>query len=373
MKVYLDGIIYSLQSVGGISRYANELILGLSKSQNDIKVLMHRKFYNKPPISESKLKFVSILPTIFKNTLLKYLSYPADQFITNHLLNKLKITEGVFHSTYYTNYSSIKVPMVITVHDLMHEILPDFNNIKSKLFLIKKRQAIMSADAIICISHNTAKDLLRYYNIDPKKIAIIYNGVSDIFTTKSSSEILAQFLSTHKINAPYFLYVGSRKSYKNFNSFIKAFAAWNKNRDYKLVTVGGGNFTLSELAYIEILGLKNQLISFSHVSDLDLAILYQGATGFVFPSLYEGFGLPLLEAMSMGTVVLASDISVFKEIGKDTPIYFNPNDTDSIIEALDLSLKDNEKRIQAGLIIAKEFSWQKTVAETMNLYKKISV
>lgn len=368
MKVIFDGIIYSLQPQGGITRYANELISGMSK-HNDVEVLMHKTRYNESPVQSENCTPVS-LP--FTHKLLKYLSFPVDTFFTKRFISKKKYTEGIFHSTYYTHYKNLSIPQVVTVHDMIHERFDHFDTWSGRIFKKRKKKVVESADHVICISEQTKKDLQEKYNISKEKISVVHHGVSATFFEKPTDAEIEKTKQTHSITKPFVLFVGTRGAYKNFEAFISAFATW-KNKDVDVVVVGGGALTKPEQQLLEILNIKSRVHALGNVSDAELRNLYTSAKALVFPTEYEGFGLPLLESYACGTPVIANDIPVFREIAADTPFYIDPKNQTSFHNAFDNVISSvDEDATMYRETLARSFTWEKTVQETIKIYENLN-
>lgn len=367
MKVIFDGIIYSLQPQGGITRYANELISGMSK-HNDVEVLMHKTRYNESPVQSENCTPVS-LP--FTQKILKYLSFPVDTFFTKQFISKKKYSEGIFHSTYYRHYKNLNIPQVVTVHDMIHERFDHFNTFSGRIFMKRKKKVVESADHVICISEQTKKDLQEKYNIPKEKISVVHHGVSATFFEKPTESELQVTLQTHSITKPFVLFVGTRGAYKNFEAFISAFATW-KNKDVEVVVVGGGAFSKPEQQLVEVLKIKERVHALGNVTDEELRNLYTSAKALVFPTEYEGFGLPLLESYACGTPVIANDIPVFREIAADTPLYIDPKNQISFHDAFDAVLRDvDEDATMYRETLARSFTWEKAVEKTKEVYKRL--
>lgn len=372
MTIYVDGIIYSLQKSGGITRYTNELIIGLLNQGNKVVLIMYPNPLNYP-LSHTNLKIIEG-KSLFKGNIKfkKYLDYFLCKHRTKRYLREHGTKNDIFHSTYLTHYKNLKIPQVITVLDTTREKFPDsFDHYSNKIFSHLTKGAIKRADAIICISRQAADDLSKYYKLDKKKINIIYLGVNSSFKTRTQEE-KDVFRISKGLSKPYLLYTGTRARYKNFERFAEAFAKWKNKNDFLLVVVGGGKFTTEELNFFDRLGIRSNIMNFDFATtEEELTMFYGSACAFVFPSLSEGFGLPLLEAMASGIPILASDIPVFREIAQDIPLYFDPYNRESIIDALNRSLKDNRQKIEAGIRLVKKFTWENTINETIKVYNKL--
>lgn len=268
----------------------------------------------------------------------------------------------VIHETYYSK-SQIgpAAPRVVTVHDMIHEKYKE--NYKLLDPTAKEKEAsVKRADQIICISHKTKEDLVYYYNVDESKISVVYHGVEPL----SDCHIIPAARSK-----PYVLYVGNRGYHKNFRVLAKAYASNNEiNKNYDLVCFGGGVFSTDERKLFENLRIK-----VDHLSGVDevLAGLYKGASLFVYPSLYEGFGLPPLEAMSYGCPVLCSASSCLPEIAGKGAMYFDPANYHELAEKMNQILSSDlvkDELIALGYSRSQDFSWTKTAQDTLDVYKK---
>jgi len=360
-----------LQKDGGITRYTNELVSGYAHQGHTVVLFMHPHSYSYPP-PHKNIQVIYIKPLLeINNRLSRYIDYFFCKPQITGYFKKNNIQSGIFHSTYFTFYKDSKIPQIMTIYDLTREKFPkSFNYIINKVFRTITKKSLQESDAIICISKQTANDLCSYYKIEPNKTDAIYLGVNPTFNIKTQ-EKKDSFKLSKKIFKPYILFVGKRSTYKNFKKFTEAYADWEHKNKFSLVTIGGGKFTKKESNSMEKLGLNNNIISFDLVTEKELVMFYNCTHSFVFPSLSEGFGLPLLEAMSCGTTILVSDIPVFQEIAGDIPYYFDPYSKESIVKALDNSMVKNQSKIDDGLELVKKFTWENTVKKTIKVYEKL--
>ncbi|TGL90246.1 glycosyltransferase family 1 protein [Leptospira congkakensis] len=278
---------------------------------------------------------------------------------------------SVFHPTYFQNYflankQQSKTKSVLTVYDCVHELFPEYYGQSN--FILKNRKGLCeSADHIICISNTTKKDLLKLYgNISENKISVVH---------------LAGDLSTEPRLKPlfpypdYILFVGNRSDYKNFKVLLDAFFHLAKTKKFHLVCVGGGEFSSSEKRWIKEYQLEDLVHQVLFSSESVLANYYQNAKVFVYPSLYEGFGIPLLEAMSVGCPVLCSDIEVFHEVANDAAYFFDPKDPFDLQSKLS-SLLDSETTrkdlAKKGYTQVNKYSWNQCADEHIRIYQKLS-
>lgn len=274
----------------------------------------------------------------------------------------------IIHETYYSiKPTGLGKFRVLTVYDMIHELFSEeFTN--DSITTKAKKAAISRADHIICISESTRQDLHRLLEIDKSKTSVVYLGHSLIHDIKQS-------LSGPPKEKPYLLYVGNRGGYKNFYAFCQAFAssAFLK-KEFDIVAFGGGMFNNSELTFLKNLNLEQQIHHLSGNDDL-LQTFYQNATLFVYPSLYEGFGIPPLEAMNFECPVACSNTSSIPEVVGDAGIYFDPYSIDSMREAFEIATNSSEIRtelISKGRQRIKIFSWEKCVTETAKVYTTLA-
>jgi glycosyltransferase involved in cell wall biosynthesis len=280
----------------------------------------------------------------------------------------------IFHSTYYALPYWPELRSVVTVHDFIYEkfssLLGDAHD-----FIQQKKYVIERADAIIAVSHSTKEDILEYTAAEEEKITVIYHGVSEAFLDQAPSEEKKKaFREKHRVGNPYWLYVGPRGLYKNFGTFLRAFVKVAPCTDGYLIAVGGE--PKLEPWQVDLL-IRNRLDQkvrlFSEVDDEALSLAYSASVGLVSPSLAEGFGIPLLEAMACGTPIIASDIPVFREIATDSALYFNPYDEEALAEAMTKVLDETtrENLTRKGQRRVANFSWDTASCILGSVYKSL--
>jgi glycosyltransferase involved in cell wall biosynthesis len=358
MRILYDHRIFSVQKFGGISRYFCELASNLSQRKGiEVKI---STLYNENSYYESLTKSKPILSGInFKG------KYHAVKFLneiyTRHNLSKKKF--DIFHPTYFDSYHIGKSPYVITVYDMIYEKYPCYF-IGDPITEIKKT-VVMNASKVIAISESTKKDIVSIYGMEPEKITVI--PLATKFGEIAPSNMY--------IPKRYILFVGNRIWYKNFKQFCESISdILQEDMDLHLVFAGSSPFTEAEHNFLVKIGIANKTIYYPVNSDSQLSTLYRNALVFVFPSLYEGFGIPMLEAMECGCPIAASNKSSLPEVGGDAALYFDPTYSESISKVIrSIIYSDNVRRnlIQNGYIRAKDFSWTKTADATLKVYEEM--
>lgn len=293
-------------------------------------------------------------------------------------LNSRKYNLDIVHSlnTGPSFFKLKKQKYVITVHDLIPLVFPQTR--PYKVFLIYKYllpRTLRKADKIIADSNSTKSDLVKYFNVPAKKIEVIYLAADERFKLLTDDEVRT-IRQKYNLDFLFILYVGGLAPHKNLITLIKAFhKAKLKGIDHKLVIAGKKRWKYKEIfSSIDALHLQDDVIFTGYVPDEDLPGLYNAADLFVYPSLYEGFGLPLLEAMACGCPVIASNSSSLAEVVGDAGILFNPYEVDELTKSICTVLNDIESKYNfrnKSLERAKDFSWNKCAMETLNVYKDV--
>lgn len=354
MKIFYDDIIFNLQKAGGISVYWHELINRILTDKYDVFFIEHE---NENNIFRKDLE----IPTFKK---VKEKNIPIN--ILRYLPLTLKVSpNSIFHSSYYRVSNQKNVLNIVTVHDFTYEYY--IKGLAKKIHVIQKKNAIEKADGIICISENTKKDLLKFYpNVNEDKIEVIYNGVSDDFYKIEDSK--DEFYEKYH-NQKYIMFVGDRSDYKNFGIALNVVG---KLKDFKLIIVGGKNLSENELEEIEGT-LDGRYEHLKGISNDKLNILYNNAFCLLYPSSYEGFGIPVIEAMKAGCPVIAMNRSSIPEVAGDAGILVDSEDYNEFInEIKKLENKSYRTDIELkGYNQAERFSWKKTYNDTIKFYNKI--
>lgn len=364
MNIFFDHQAFSLQNYGGISRYFCELITGIGNT-NEFNAHLSLLWSNNVHLSEYNLT-TSRYPFPRRSRFLKK---------SNQLYNSLDygIRQcDIYHATYFDDFLSKSVgstPFVATFYDMTYELLSHrfIELAGDSLIISQKKKIALRASHLIAISESTKQDMIELLGIPPEKITVIHLGSS--FTPR----IVTGSTTREADKRPYILYVGNRSSYKNFVPFLKAIAHLLIKYQVMLVCAGGGDITAEEQSIIKTLDVAG-LVQHKVINDAILPELYRGAVAFVFPSLYEGFGIPILEAFSCDCPCVISDCSSLPEVAGDAALYVNPYDSGSMEQAIDRIINDTALRadlIQRGQQRLKVFSWEGTVRRTVELYKQI--
>ena len=365
MRVFYDHQIFCEQAFGGISRYFYELIKGAQEM--DLYIPISDVRYTENVFSQL------LQPDEHWLTHAKFKGKKDLVRLINHFNTQYKVrrTEfDIFHPTYFSQ-SALKnrqgKPMFITVLDMIDEKYHAGQQKFSKL-IRHRNKIIHAADHIIAISENTRQDIITHFNIDPAKVTTIY-----LASSLETAAIAACPKNTD--TPPYVLFIGSRKGvHKNFGNYLQALSIMAQEmKEMRFVFGGGGHFTEAETTAIAQVGLSDRIIYEPIRSDEDIIRLYKNASLLIYPSLYEGFGLPLVEAFSCGVPCATAKGSCLEEVGGDAARYFDPLDpTDIASVAIELLNNPDgcEGLVSKGYERARIFTWKNTVIQTNALYRK---
>lgn len=367
MRVLFDHQAFTDQEYGGISRYYFELISRFGADEN-------------VPRSSLLLSSNAYLNSSYDSRVVNF--FPKRSFkgkkriirFVNELSSNFQLTRGefdIFHPTYYNPYFLKRIgqkPFVVTFYDMIHE---KFSNRYTSLELDKelvlnKKLLFQKASKVIAISQTTKNDIMEIYGVSGENIEVVYLG-SSLQPTEVS------FKPSLVLAEPYLLFVGNRDKYKNFRFYIESVAELLKKESILFVCAGGGDFRDDEKELLKKLGIAN-LVRYYPIDDNRLSNLYSNALAFVFPSLYEGFGIPVLEAFSCGCPCLLSKGGSLPEVGGEAARYFDGEDSESVVSSLrdiicneslrnELSLKGYER--------IKQFSWDRMYKDTIGVYNSV--
>lgn len=357
IPIIYDYQIFQEQRFGGISRYFCEIIRRLD-CEYKIAIRFCINYY----LTSWHIcnNYIPLPRFIYKH----YARFfkKRNYYFAKKILKKEK--KLLLHPTYYDSYFLKHIgtnPYVITVHDMIYEKFPHFFT-DSQDTIKQKKEVISKAKRIIAISENTKKDIIEILGINPTKIDVIYHGTS-----------MKSYSGEYKLELPckYLLFVGDRTPYKNFQRFMEVFSDLHK-KDQELYVV----YTGSKLHKHEINQLPSEALKYAiHIkaSDEALSELYSRALLFVYPSLYEGFGIPILEAYACHCPVAISNTSCFPEVAGDAAVYFDPYSNESMRKSIaNIIYNENERQrlIELGNIRLKRYSWEIAAKKTQETYQK---
>ena len=359
MKIFFDGGIFSRQKIGGISRLGFELIKELGKKK-DVEQIFYRGLYvdNYSFRKEWFSKYYGFKrPDFLKGRILNFL----DTIGVNYFYNLHADKNVIYHSLYYRVPQKPKGPVVLHVYDMIQELFG--GTAKTMQF---KKKAFDTADLIICISESTKKDLCRLYPIDPQKVVVAYPGVSEVFFKNRATVQKPE-------QRPYMLYIGGRNyAYKNFDILLDVFIGKKYFLQFDLVVFGGEKELIQSHQEAVKKYNRGNWLRREFGDDEKLAELYSRATLLIYPSLYEGFGIPPLEAMACGCPVVASNASSIPEVVGDAGLLFDPNNSNDLAEKIEKVLNDKEltkNLLEKGKIRARQFTWNAMAGEIYGAYK----
>ena len=360
ITVLFDHQAFEMQKFGGISRYFYELIENLPLHSELSLRLTTNHYLREGACRPFQGMYVPERPY-------KWFKGIVKQWNRKGSIKWLHRGDyDLFHPTYYHPYFLEELPAnkpyVITVHDMNHELFSASLG-RAEQMKAWKHETILHASRVIAISEQTKADLLRFLPVEEDKIDVIYHGIQQ------------QKQPYNGLHLPerYVLYVGDRNGYKNFDRFWNVFVRLAAEDQHLCLICTGKPWRSWEQERIEKSGLNKRVLHFQ-ANDLELGQLFQQARLFVYPSLYEGFGIPILEAFLNESPVALSRASCFPEVAADAGEYFNPEDETSIYETLSHLLKDEERRqelIAKGKSRVQLFTWEETVRKTLDTYQKV--
>jgi glycosyltransferase involved in cell wall biosynthesis len=285
----------------------------------------------------------------------------------------------IYHAPGYILPYNCPVPSVVTVHDLIAIKYPLWCQYESEwYFRLFFRKGIEQANKIIAVSHTVKTDIIETYAVDPEKIEVVYHGISNAFRKINDKEKLAAVASKYNLPDQYLLFVGNLEPKKNIVNIIRAFHQLMNEPgfNHKLVIVGRKGWKYESIfKVVNDLNLQKDIFFTGYVPLEDLPSIYSMATVFVFPSLYEGFGLPVLEAMACGLPVITSNRGALPEISGDSAIHVDPTNINDIAEAISGVVSDRilrEELAVKGLYRASKYNWNETAKNTLKVYTSIS-
>jgi len=370
MKIVIDARFYGLEHAG-LGRYAINLLEQLQRldKKNTYKVLLQKKYYK-------MLKFPKNWEKIEVNASHYGLK---EQLVLPFIINKLK--PDLVHFLHFNIPFFLRGHFLVTIHDMtMHRQKRDASQLPLPLYLAKRipykiifRKAVNDSKHIFVPSEHVKEDVAKHFSIERDKITVTHEGFPKM---DEYSGVKASLLRKYKLNSDYFIYVGNAYPHKNLKRAIEALSLLNKDRSKKVlfaIATSKDKFEDRLKKEAKLLNTENFVRFLGFIPQKDLSGLLKNSIAFVYPSLSEGFGLQGLESISAGTLVLASNIPIFKEIYNDKVIYFNPYDFTSIAKTMETSLEmkeeERESFIKRSQKFIKRYSWVKMAKKTYRIYE----
>lgn len=288
---------------------------------------------------------------------------------------KIDVFHGLSHEI-PAGIQQMNLKTVVTIHDLAFKVYPKFFPfVDRKIYDIKFRYACEKADAVVAISESTKQDIIRFYDISEEKIKVIYQSCDSNFLVKKTDEERAAVLEKYGLPSEFLLYVGSIIQRKNLLTIIKAMEQLPNDLDIPLVVVGSGKAYFKKIKkYLTTNPIRNRIIFTKKIQFSDLPAIYQQAQLFIYPSVYEGFGIPIIEALYSGTPVISSPISSLPEAGGASSFYVDPTDSEAMKDGISKILEDSDlrqKMISDGRKYVRKFDAEKVTEEMMGLYASL--
>ena len=285
----------------------------------------------------------------------------------------------VFHAPHYVLPQAVRSRSVVTIHDCIHLMFPQYlpNRAASLYARTSMRHAARRSDRILTVSEASKRDILHFFDVKPEKVVVVHNAIDEGFWVAPRAEDVERVRERYQLEHGFVLYVGNIKPHKNLVRLIESFAELRKrgHEALKLLIIGDEISKLPALRRaVHSHKLHKHVRFLGYLPDETLSILYRLAAVFVFPSLYEGFGLPPLEAMACGTPVVTSNVSALPEVVGDAAVLVDPTNPKDIVDGLHRVLTDPAlaRELSAkGLVRAREFSWEQSVARICDLYREV--
>ncbi len=370
MRIGYDGK-RAAKNLTGLGNYSRWLVGDLSKQYPENEYLIYTAAVKDAPRVKNffSLDNIHLRLPLSNNFLWRRMGILKDL-----IKDRVKIYHGLSQELPFA-IQHTKIKSVVTIHDLIFIKFPEhYSWIDTKIYKWKTTSACAIAHKIIAISENTKKDIIDYYKVSPDKIEVIYQSCDEHFKTILPTNELNSIKAKYNLPEKYILYVGTIESRKNLAVLVKAMA--EINTDYKLVVLGKKKSYFSKIVapIIKKLSLDNRILFFENLEFQDLPGVYQNAKLFVLPSYYEGFGIPIIEALYSKIPVIAATGSCLEEAGGPGSKYFKPDDVEELIATIKSVIDDpvlSSKMIENGTQYVEKFDTKKLCTQVMNCYKSI--
>src|SRR3954454_3170856 len=355
----------------GIGTYIRNLLKQLARLDHDTEYVLLTRQEDLPVAAQLGPNFRSVLEPSPNYSIREQIHVPWVL---------MRERPDVFHAPHYILPAGVRAHSVVTIHDCIHLMFPQY--LPNRVAYTYARMAMWSAarrsDCILTVSQASKRDILHFFAVPPEQIEVIYNAIDERFSVEPHEDAIARVRERYQLDQRFVLYVGNIKPHKNLVRLIEAFAALRQGEldDLKLLIIGDEISKLPALRRaVHSLKLHKHVRFLGYLPDETLAILYRLAAVFVFPSLYEGFGLPPLEAMASGTPVVTSNVSSLPEVVGDAAVLVDPTEPESIADGLRRVLSDPAlaaSLVERGLARAAEFSWERSVAQIRAIYGEVA-
>ncbi|TFH31897.1 MAG: glycosyltransferase family 1 protein [Deltaproteobacteria bacterium] len=372
-RVYIDVRPLLESHYSGVGRYVQGLLLALQESLREAP-LQGISFHFLTPVSGNTDRLETFDPTLFKTARL-----PISHGAMNYLVERgifppldLFLPKGLFVFTNYTDIPTIRSDSIAFVYDLSFIVVPEFVDPVNRKFLARRvPSTVRKSKAVVTISESSKNDISGRFGVDPEKIFIVHPSIDRRKFRRATPEAVEVVKKKYGIDGEYLLFVGNIEPRKNISGIMEAYKRLGSGlRDRNRLVLVGSSGWLNEEIFLAIREYQSKgyriILPNSHVADDDMPALYSGATLFLLPSYYEGFGIPLLEAMACGTPLLTSRNSSLPEVAGDAAIYVDPENPADIAAGIESVLTDERFRrslVEKGIEQCARFSWRKS-AET---------
>jgi glycosyltransferase involved in cell wall biosynthesis len=354
----------------GIGTYTRNLLRHLARIDRDSEYVLLCQEPDLPVASQLGPNFRAVLEPSPNYSI-------REQFHVPWVLHRER--PSVFHAPHYVLPAATGCRSVVTIHDCIHLMFPQYlpNRAAYAYALTSMWIAVRRSDRILTVSEASKRDIVHFFKVPPEKIVVVYNAIDERFRTPPSEEDVARVRERYQLAQGFVLYVGNIKPHKNLVRLIEAYDLLRHRGfdELKLLIIGDEISKLPALRRaVHTHKLHKHVRFLGYLPDETLAVLYRLADVFVFPSLYEGFGLPPLEAMACGTPVVTSNVSSLPEVTGDAAVLVDPYDVESIAEGIQRVLSNPALSAELrakGVARAREFSWERSVARTRELYQEV--
>lgn len=365
MKIMYDHQIFFHQRYGGISRYFARMVGEMHSIGEDARIVA--PIYRNNYLGDLPQRKVVGVKLAQMPTRLVRLADPLNRQISSRYATRF--SPAIIHETYYNSksFAAARSVRFLTVYDMISELFPNMSDPSNRGSVIK-RLSVERADHIIAISQSAKNDLCELFNVPEEKVTVVYLGFDNFRSEyKHKTSLLTK--------RPFLLYVGTRSGYKNFEGLLRAVASDKDLRDnFDIIAFGGPPVGADEMKLVEVIGLRPESVHHLDGADAVLGSLYNCASAFVYPSKYEGFGLPPLEAMAHDCPVIVSNTSSIPEVVGGAGEYFDPASWEDQANAIRRVVFDEARRnelILLGRERLKHFSWARCAQETVDIYRRV--